>query len=288
MKYEFIKTHEAIFSVKRMCYMFAIVPSGYYAWLKRKPGKRELSNKILDEKIIAIFDGHKSRYGAKRITAELRDNSETCSKNRVAKRMKYLGLRAKAKKKFKVTTDAKHNLPVAPNLLNRDFTATAANQKWVGDISYVWTEEGWMYLAVVIDLYSRAVIGWSIQSTLSRQLVCDALMMALWRRGFPRGVLFHSDRGSQYCSNDYQNMLKSFGFSASMSRKGNCWDNAIAESFFHSMKTELIYTERYSTREMAKQSIFQYIEVYYNRVRRHSAIGSIAPEVFENQFKQAA
>jgi len=202
--------------------------------------------------------------------------------------MKHLGLRAKARKKFKVTTDSKHNLPVAPNLLNRDFTALAPNQKWCGDISYVWTGEGWMYLAVVIDLYSRAVIGWSIQPSMSRQLVCDALTMALWRRRFPRGVLFHSDRGSQYCSNDYQKMLKSFGFICSMSRKGNCWDNAVAESFFHTIKTELIYTERYTTREVAKQSIFQYIEVYYNRIRRHSTIGSIAPEMLENQWRNVA
>jgi len=268
--------------------MFAIERSGYYAWLKYKPGKRAISNKELDQRVMVIFKRHQGRYGAQRITDELHDEGETCSKNRVARRMKYLSLHAKAKKKFKVTTDSKHNLPVASNILNRDFTTTAPNQKWVGDISYVWTDEGWMYLAVVIDLYSRGVIGWSIQSTMSRQLVCDALMMALWRRGFPKGVLFHSDRGSQYCSNDYQKMLKSFGFICSMSRKGNCWDNAIAESFFHSIKIELIYTERYATRENAKQSIFQYIEVYYNRLRRHSSIGSIAPEVFESQLENVA
>lgn len=267
--------------------MFSIERSGYYAWLNRKPGIRFKSNEELDKKILPIFQRHQSRYGAGRITDELHENGEKCSKNRVARRMKYLGLRAKAKKKFKVTTDSKHNLPVAPNLLNRDFTASAPNQKWCGDISYIWTDEGWMYLAVVIDLYSRAVIGWSIQPTMSRQLVSDALMMALWRRGFPRGVLFHSDRGSQYCSNDYQKMLKSFGFVCSMSRRGNCWDNAVAESFFHSLKTELIYTERYATRNIAKQSIFEYIEMYYNRVRRHSAIGSISPDMFENQFKKA-
>ena len=264
--------------------MFFIERSGYYAWLKRKPSKRKIANEALDKKITDIFNAHKSRYGAQRITDELRADGESCSKNRVSKRMRHLKLRAKAKKKFKVTTDSKHNLPVAPNLLNRDFSAKAPNQKWAGDISYVWTDEGWMYLAVVIDLYSRAVIGWSIQSTMSRKLVCDALMMALWRRGFPRNVLFHSDRGSQYCSHDYQNLLKAYGFICSMSRKGNCWDNAVSESFFHSLKTELIYSERYATREIAKQSIFQYIEGYYNRVRRHSTIGSISPEMFENQF----
>ena len=263
--------------------MLSIERSGYYAWLKRKPSRRQQSNEALDKKIIDIFSSHKGRYGAPRMTDELQDQGEKCSQNRVARRMKELGLQAKAKKKFKVTTDSSHHLAIAPNLLNRDFTAAAPNQKWCGDISYVWTDEGWLYLAVVIDLYSRAVIGWSIQSTLSRTLVCDALMMALWRRGFPRGVLFHSDRGSQYCSKDYQTMLKQYGMMCSMSRKGNCWDNAIVESFFHSFKTELIYTERYATREIAKQSIFQYIEVYYNRVRRHSSIGSIAPAVFENQ-----
>jgi len=268
--------------------MLSIERSGYYAWLKQKPGIRSKSNEGLDKKIILVFNKHQSRYGAKRITDELREGGERCSKNRVARRMKHLGLYARAKKKFKVTTDSKHHLPVAPNVLNRDFTAHALNQKWCGDISYVWTDEGWMYLAVVIDLYSRAVIGWSIQPAMSRQLVCDALMMALWRRGFPRGVLFHSDRGSQYCSHDYQKLLRSFKFVCSMSRKGNCWDNAVAESFFHSIKTELIYTERYVTREQAKQSIFQYIEVYYNRIRRHSTIGSIAPEVFENQYKNVA
>lgn len=266
--------------------MLSIERSGYYAWLNRKPGMRFKSNEDLDKKIQTVFQKHKSRYGADRITDDLHEKGEKCSKNRVARRMKHLGLHAKARKKFKVTTDSKHNLPVAPNLLDRDFTASAPNQKWCGDISYVWTDEGWMYLAVVIDLYSRAVIGWSIQPTMSRQLVCDALMMALWRRGFPRGVLFHSDRGSQYCSGDFQKMLKSSGFICSMSRKGNCWDNAVAESFFHSIKTELIYTERYTTREIAKQSIFEYIEMYYNRVRRHSAIGSISPDMFENQFRK--
>ena len=180
--------------------MLLIERSGYYSWLKKKPGNRAILNEALDKKINLIFKQHQRRYGAKRITDELREGNEMCSKNRVARRMKQLGLQAKAKKKFKVTTDSKHHLPVAPNGLNRDFTAAAPNQKWCGDISYVWTDEGWMYLAVVIDLYSRAVIGWSMQSTLSRELVCDALLMALWRRGFPRGVLFHSDRGSHSIS----------------------------------------------------------------------------------------
>lgn len=268
--------------------MFSIERSGYYAWLNRKPSQQSVANEALDEKIIAVFKRHKSRYGVPRITDELQDAGETCSKNRISRRMKKLGLHAKGKKKFKVTTDSKHNLPVAANLLNRDFTATAPNQKWVSDITYIWTDEGWLYLATVIDLYSRAVIGWSIQPTMTRELVSDALMMALWCRQFPRGVVCHSDRGSQYCSHDYQEILKKYGLICSMSRKGNCWDNACAESFFHSLKIELIYTEKYATRESAKQSVFEYIEVYYNRVRRHSSIGSMAPMAFENQCKKVA
>lgn len=268
--------------------MLNIERSGYYAWLKKVPGKRAQANTALDKKILTTFHQHKGRYGAPRLHDELQGEGERVSKNRVARRMKVLGIQAKGKKKFKATTDSNHHLPVAPNLLNRDFTAKKPNEKWCGDITYVWTDEGWLYLATVIDLYSRKVIGWSLQSTLTKQLVCDALMMALWRRGFPRGVLFHSDRGSQYCSHDYQNRLKHYGLTCSMSRKGNCWDNAVAESFFHSIKTELIYHERYATRENAKQSIFHYIEVYYNKLRRHSTIGSLAPESFENQFRLLA
>jgi transposase InsO family protein len=279
-----MKLHQEEFSIKRMCVVLAIERSGYYAWLKKVPGKRARANELLDKKILRLFKQHKERYGAPRLRDDLQEAGEHVSKNRVARRMKVLGIKAKGKKKFKATTDSKHPLPVAANLLNRDFTATKPNEKWCGDISYVWTEEGWLYLATVIDLYSRKVIGWSLQSTLTKQLVCDALMMALWRRGFPRGVLFHSDRGSQYCSHDYQNMLKQYGLTCSMSRKGNCWDNSVAESFFKTIKTELIHHERYSTRENAKQSIFQYIEVYYNKLRRHSTIGSLSPENFENQF----
>jgi putative transposase len=271
-----------------MCNMFSIERSGYYAWMNRRPSKQSLANESLDKKIVEIFNRHSSRYGHPRITDELHEQGEKCGKNRVFRRMKHLELRAKGKKKFKITTDSKHNLPVAANLLNRDFTTTAPNQKWVGDITYIWTDEGWLYLATIIDLYSRAVIGWSIQPTMTRELVCDTLVMALWRRGFPRGVLCHSDRGSQYCSEDYQKLLKNYGLICSMSRKGNCWDNACAESFFHTLKTELIYGERYKTRKSAKQSVFQYIEAYYNRVRRHSSIGSIAPAVFENQVRDVA
>lgn len=268
--------------------MFLLERSGYYAWLKRPPSKRQQANAVLDKKIRILFNDHHSRYGAPRLREELCSHGVICSKNRVARRMRYLGLQAKARKKFKKTTDSSHAFPIAGNLLHRDFTAERPNQKWCGDISYIRTDEGWMYLAVVMDLYSRAVVGWSMHATMSRHLVCNAFLMALGRRGFPSKVLFHSDRGSQYCSEDFQKLLKDFGGICSMSRKGNCWDNAIVESFFHTLKTELVYSKRYATREIAKQSIFQYIEVYYNRIRRHSAIGFMAPMLFENQCRKVA
>ena len=266
--------------------MFEVTRSGYFAWAAREPSDRQQANQVLDQKIVSIFDAHKHRYGVRRIHDELKDQGENCGKHRVFRRMRCLGLQAKAKKKYKVTTDSKHHLPVAENLLARDFTATGINQKWVGDITYIHTEEGWLYVATVVDLHSRAVIGWSMQSTMTAELISDALLMALWRRGFPKGVIFHSDRGSQYCSVKYQKLLKTYRFICSMSRKGNCWDNAVAESFFHTLKTELVYSEKYLTREAAKQSIFQYIECYYNRVRRHSSNGSMAPLVFENQMRK--
>jgi len=196
--------------------------------------------------------------------------------------MKKMGLKAIAKRKFKVTTDSEHNRPVFKNVLNRDFSTTAVNQKWVGDITYVSTDEGWLYLAVIIDLHSRAVIGWSMSKRMKKDLVCDALLMALFKRKFPKDVVMHTDRGSQYCSKKYRAIIKNNKLNGSMSRKGNCWDNAIAESFFHTLKTELIHLSRYTTRADARQSIFKYIEGYYNQRRMHSAIDYRTPIEFES------
>lgn len=182
-----------------------------------------------------------------------------------------------AKKKYKVTTDSQHSLPIYKNLLNRDFTTTTINQKWSGDITYIRTDEGWLYLAVIIDLHSRAVIGWAMNKRMTKELVCNALMMALFRRGFPKNVIMHTDRGSQYASNSYRKLLACHHLIGSMSRKGNCWDNAIAESFFHTLKVELINDQRFESREKAKLSIFEYIESYYNRKRRHSSIDYMTP-----------
>lgn len=281
MRYAFIQDNKHEFSVALMCALFQVSRSGFYAWLTRTPSKRDQANKALDAKIKSIFVTHKQRYGAPRITRELKKQNEVCSHTRVANRMKVMNIKAVAKKKFKVTTDSKHSLPVYNNVLNRDFTATKPNQKWCCDISYIHTDEGWLYLAVVIDVYSRAVIGWSMNQRMNKALVCDALTMALFRRKFPKDVIVHSDRGSQYCSLRYQSLLKNHRLIGSMSRKGNCWDNAIAESFFHTLKVELIHTEKYATREQAKQSIFQYIEGYYNQSRPHSSIDYKAPFEFE-------
>lgn len=215
------------------------------------------------------------------MTDELNAEGIPCNEKRVARRMQILELEGCQTRKFKVTTDSEHDQPMAPDLLRQGFTSERPNQKWVSDITYVWTREGWLYLAVVMDLYSRAIIGWSMNKRMTQQLVCDALTMALFRRGFPKGVITHSDRGSQYCSNRYQRLIKLNQLNCSMSRKGCCYDNAAMESFFHSLKVEMIYRECYETREQARHSIFEYIEIYYNQCRRHSAIGNNIPMVFE-------
>lgn len=264
-----------------MCGCLKVSRSGYYAWCKREPGKRELANAALDESILTVFNQHEARFGAIRVTKDLHGMGIVCTKNRVARRMNLLKIRAKGKRKFKATTDSAHVKPTFENLLNREFRAEAPNQKWVSDITYVWTQEGWLYLCVFIDLYSRAVIGWSMGNRIDSNLVCNALMMALWRRGFPKGVLVHSDRGSQYASRKYLALLKTYQLIGSMSRKGNCWDNACAESFFHTIKIELINDILYLSREEAKQSIFEYVEMYYNKRRRHSTIDYNTPEEFE-------
>ena len=260
-----------------MCSVLGVSSSGYYDWLKYKPSKQQLANKDLDNNIKSIFTEHKMRYGAPRITKALSAMNNNCSHNRVARRMKLMNLKAVAKKKFKVTTDSEHSKPIYRNVLNRDFNTTKTNQKWCGDITYIRTDEGWMYLAVIIDLHSRAVIGWSMDKTMKQDLVCNALLMALYRRKFPIDVIIHSDRGSQYCSNKYRKIIEQNNLIGSMSRKGNCWDNAISESFFHTLKVELVHQCRYVTRDLAKQSIFQYIEEYYNRKRIHSSIDYRTP-----------
>jgi len=277
VKYEFIKEQSYKFSITLMCKLFSVSRSGYYDWLNHNPTNRELENIKIDKEILLIFNDNKSRYGAPRITKVLDKKGFNCSSKKVAKRMSILNLQAVAKRKFKVTTDSEHSKPIFDNILNRDFNTTNINQKWAGDITYIPTKEGWLYLAVIIDLHSRAVIGWAMSSKINKLLVCDALLMALFNRKFPKNVIIHSDRGSQYCSNKYRSIIANNNLIGSMSRLGNCWDNAISESFFHTLKVELVHQNNYLTRDEAKSSIFQYIEAYYNKKRLHSAIDYKTP-----------
>jgi len=232
----------------------------------------------------------KGTYGARRIAGEVEANGTPCGKTKAKTLMKLAGVSAKQKRKFKVTTDSRHKLPVAPNLLNREFNIAEPDKVYVSDITYIWTNEGWMYLAVILDLFSRQVVGWSLDMRMSRKLIMDALRMAVWRRQPVPGLLFHSDRGSQYCSDDFQKMLKNYGMVSSMSRKGNCWDNSVAESFFGSLKTERVFFENYKTREEARRDIVDYIEMFYNSRRRHSYLGNVSPREFEEMqlLKKAA
>lgn len=234
-------------------------------------------------KIRELFDNSKGRYGATRIQKDLIEDGFPAAIKTISDSMRRQKLVPKAAKKFKVTTDSNHQLPIADNLLERDFSADAPNQKWVQDITYLWTSEGWLYLAVVIDLYSRAVVGWSMNERMNASLVIDSLTMAMFRRGMPKGVIIHSDRGSQYCSYAYRDLAREHDFKISMSRKGNCWDNAVAESFFHSLKVEAIQFEPVMTRTEMRQAVFEYIDVDYNRKRRHSSIAYTSPFNFERK-----
>ena len=258
-----------------------VSPSGFYAWLGRPESKQAKTRGRLTVLIEAIHQESRKTYGSPRVHAELKSRGETCCLNTVARYMRENDIAAKTKRKFKQTTDSKHKLPIAENLLNRQFTQSEPNRAWVSDITYVPTREGWLYLATVQDLFSRKIVGWAMSHRIDRQLVMDALRMAVSNRHPPPGLLHHSDRGSQYASGDYQELLKEYGMTCSMSRKGNCWDNAVMESFYRSIKTELIYHEAFLAREDARRAIFEYIEVFYNRVRRHSTLGYLSPLQYE-------
>ena len=267
-----------------MCQVLGVKRSGYYAWLKRGLSLRAKRDKVLLEPIRESHRLSKGIYGSPNILNDLRDWNCRTSKKRVARLMREAGLRSKTVRKYKATTQSKHSLPVADNRLKRNFKVSAPNKVWVSDITYLWTREGWQYLCVVIDLFNRQVVGWSMGQRLTAELAVDALMKAVIRRHPPKGLLFHSDRGVQYCSKAFRRPLKRYGIVQSMSRKGDCWDNAVAESFFGTLKQELVYHERYRTRAEARLSVFEYIEGWYNRRRRHSTLGGISPV----QFEQAA
>lgn len=261
--------------------------SGYYEWLTRPASNRATQNQQLTKSIREVFVQNRNVYGTRRIAKILAKNEIVISRKRIGRLMAAAGLYCKTKRKFKATTDSKHNNPVAPNLLSRQFIVLNPDKYWVGDVTYIPTKEGWLYLATVIDLYSRQVIGWSMANHMKTKLINDALTMAIWKRKPKRGLIWHSDRGSQYASESHRSILKDHGIVQSMSRKGDCWDNAVAESFFHTLKTELTNHYQFNNQKEAKNVIFEYIEVFYNRIRIHSANNYLAPIEFEEVNKKS-
>lgn len=284
MRYQFIENHREKFPVRRMCNILVVSPSGYYAWRKRPDSKLKMANEKLTEKIEEIHAEFEGKYGSPRIYQELQEKKIPCSENRVARLMRKIGLRAKHKRPFRVTTKANPAHPVAPNLLGRTFTAEKPNQKWTSDITYIRTKEGWLYLAVVLDLFSRRIVGWAMSKRITSDLVINALAMAIEQRKPDAGLLHHSDRGSQYTGKPYRKLLAANQMLVSMSGKGDCWDNAPTESFFSTLKREQVHHKYYATRELARTDIFFYIEAFYNRKRRHSTLGYLNPMAFEEIY----
>ena len=282
MKFAFVKEHRRTWPAGVICRVLGVTRSGFFAWLKREPSLRQRRREQLVRKIKAVHQQNRGLYGSPRVHRALLIDGQRVSRNTVAKLMRQERIRAKTKRRFVPrTTDSTHQQPVAPNLLDRNFTASAPDCKWAADITYIPTDEGWLYLAAVLDLFSRKVVGWAMADRLQTDLVSDAMQMALEHRQPSEGLLHHSDRGVQYASDDYQQLLARHGICVSMSGKGDCWDNAVMESFWATLKTELVHQQRYQTRQQAKASIFVYIEVFYNRKRLHSSLGYVSPESFE-------
>lgn len=284
MKYRFIDTHRSEFRVRKMCRVLGISKSGYHEWKKQKMGTRKKEDELLVAHIIAAHERSRKTYGSPRITAELKAHNIPCSKNRIARLMRINGIVAKTKRRYRVTTQSRHTRPIAPNLL-KERSIERSNTVWVSDITYISTREGWLYLAVVLDIFSRSVIGWSMGESLTDDLVVYAFHKAVLKRSPASFLIFHSDRGSQYASRRFRDLLASRGVTQSMSGKGNCYDNAFAESFFGTLKTEL--GRRHESRFAARQDIFEYIEVFYNRTRRHSSLNYLSPLEYEKEHMLA-
>lgn len=293
MRFSFISAHACEFEVQTMCRVLEVSRAAYYAWRKREQARdrdgvlseRARADRGLTVRIRTVHARSRKRYGSPRVHRELKAQGVRVSEKRVARLMRTEGIRAKQPRNFRVTTDSNHAHPVAPNVLGRHFTIPeiiAPNRVWASDITYIPTREGWLYLAVVLDLYSRMVIGWSMKHVMEKSITLDALQMAVEHRNPGPGVLHHSDRGSQYACGDYRAFLHQHGIECSMSRKGDCWDNAVAESFFATLKRELVHDADWHTREEARASLFEYIEVWYNRERRHSSIGYLSPANYES------
>ncbi len=283
MRCQFIEAHRREFEIGIMCRVLRVSRSGYYAWRGRGESRRSRENRALLVQIRAIHVESKGRYGSPRTSKELKARGTDCNKKRTERLMRVNGIRAKRSRRFKATTDSQHDFQVAPNLLNREFEVSRPDEVWVSDITYVATREGWLYLAIILDLFSRQIVGWSMSHRLTRSLALDALSAAIDSRGPAPGLLHHSDRGSQYASADYRKLLEAHQFECSMSRKGDCWDNAVVESFFSSYKVELVYDEDFQTREEAREKTFEYIEAFYNRKRLHSTLGYLSPVEFEKR-----
>ena len=281
MRYQAISENVARFPVSLMCRCLEVSKAGFYAWRERPESTRREANKRLLTFVTVTHAQSRGTYGSPRIHAALRAEGVEAGRHRIARLMRTHAIRAKTRRKFKATTQSDHHLPVAENILDRGFSVNQPDTAWVGDITYVWTQEGWLYLAVLLDLFSRKVVGWALSDRIDRHLVVKALDQAIIARKPSPGLLVHSDRGSQYASHDYQKRLHDKGLVCSMSRKAECWDNAVAESFFGSLKQELTYHETYATREEARRAIFEYIEVFYNRQRLHSTLGYMSPMTFE-------
>ena len=285
MKFRFVREHSGHYPVRWMCPTLDVSSAGYYAWLVRPESRTSQENVSLVNKIKVLHAESRKTYGAPRMHKALRNEGLAVSYNRVERLMRANRILGKQKKRFKVTTDSRHSFPVAANLLKRKFSVNEPDRFWVSDITYIWTREGFLFLAITMDLFSRRVVGWSMDSRMPWDLVARSLQMALEKRKPAPGLLHHSDRGSQYACEDYQKLLTGAKAVCSMSRKGNCWDNAAMESFFHTLKTELVYHEDYHTRWEAKRSVFEYIEVFYNRQRLHSHLGYQSPEAYEKSAK---
>jgi putative transposase len=278
------------YPIALLCEVMEVSRSGYYTWRGRGGSVREADNRRLVPLVRELHRQSGGTYGTRRIADDLRDHGILCGRHRARALMGLAGVTARQTKKFRTTTDSGHDLPVAPNLLGREFSVDAPDKVWVGDITYVWTREGWLYLAVVLDLFSRMVVGWSLGDRITRRLVMDALRMGVGRRRPEPGLMYHSDRGVQYCSSDFQELLTAFSMTCSMSRKGDCWDNAVAESFFGTLKTERVPPGGYGTKDEARRDIVDYIEMFYNSRRKHSYLGYLSPKQFEKarQIQNAA
>jgi len=282
-----MKLHSDQFTLSAMCRALAVSRSGYYEWLKRPPSSHAQADQVLSKRIVHHFEVNRHVYGTRRLKVCFAQEGQHVSRRRIGRLMAEQALQVKTRRKFKPTTDSSHGQAVAPNVLQRQFDLDQPDTAYVGDITYIWTAEGWLYLAVVIDLFSRAVVGWAMNRWLKAELVTNALQMALDQRQPRPGLIMHTDRGSQYAAERYVQLLHHYEIVPSMSRKGNCWDNAVAESFFHTLKTECVYLETFATREQAQDALFEYIEVFYNRQRRHSANGHLAPVLYEQSQKAA-